>query len=128
MRRGTCVMPDVEAAARSRSVALILFAALAACSVYAIVLGATSALERSVLAAALLVPLALPVPGLLRNDRRTYAWATLCLTPHVVYALMEAVANPGLRAVACAMLLLAMAALVALVAHLRLTRGELTGG
>jgi len=71
----------------------------------------------------LLVPLALPAPGLLRNDRRTYAWATLCLTPHVVYALMEVVANPPLRVLACAMLLLAMAALAALVAHLRLTRG-----
>jgi uncharacterized membrane protein len=115
-------MPDAAAAARSRSVALILFAALAACAAYAIAIGASSTLERSALAALLLVPLALPVPGLVRNDRRTYAWATLCLTPHVVYALMEAVANPPLRAVACAMLLLAMAVLAALVAHLRLSR------
>jgi uncharacterized membrane protein len=117
-------MPDAVAAsaARSRVLVLILFAALAGCAAWAIVRGTSTTLERTFLAGLLLLPLALPLPGLWRNDRRTYAWATLCLTPHVVYAITEAVANPSLRTAAVAMLLLAFAALATLVAHLRLTR------
>ena len=69
------------------------------------------------------MPLALPLPGMLRRRRRTYAWATLCLTPHFVYALTELVANPALRLHAGAMLVLSLALMVALVAYLR-SRGR----
>ena len=37
------------------------------------------------LGAVLLLPLALPLPGILRAQRRTFAWATLCVTPYFVY-------------------------------------------
>jgi uncharacterized membrane protein len=117
-------MPDAVAApaARSRIVVLVLFAALAGCAAWAIVRGTSATLERTFLAGLLLLPLALPLPGLWRNDRRTYAWATLCLTPHVIYGIMEAIANPPLRVIATSLLLLALSALAALIAHLRLTR------
>jgi uncharacterized membrane protein len=116
-------MPDgaVRAAARARAVVLGLLAALVVVIVLALLRPAAPGMLA---AAALLVPLALPLRGLLRRDRRTYAWATLCLTPHFVYALTELVANPPLRLHASAMLMLSLALMVALVAYLRLTRGE----
>jgi uncharacterized membrane protein len=103
-------------------VVLTLFAALGICAAWAVARGASAQLERAVLGIVLLLPLALPIRGLWRNDRRTYAWATLCLTPHVVYAITEAIANGPLRATAVVMLLLAFVTLLALVAHLRNTR------
>ena len=64
------------------------------------------------------------VPGMLARNRRTYAWATLCVTPHFIYALTELVANPSIRVLAASMLVLGLALVVALVAYLRLTRAE----
>lgn len=116
-------MADTGAsAARAGRVALILTGLLALVSVLAIV-----GVERSTVGSwlgigVLLAPLLLAAPGLLRRDRRTFAWATLCLTPHFVFALTELVANPAIRGLAAAMLLLALALVVALVAYLRLTR------
>ena len=78
----------------------------------------------ALLALFLFVPLMLPLSGLLRRRRRTYAWATLCLTPHFVYALTEVVASPALRLHTGAMLVLSLALMVALVAYLRLTRPQ----
>ena len=117
--------PPRSAASRARAVVLALLFALAVVVMFAL-LRSPDAGSRStgLLAAVLLVPLALPLRGLLRRDRRTYAWATLCLTPHFVYALTELVANPALRVHAAAILLLALALMVGLVAYLRLTRGE----
>ena len=115
--------PPRSAASRARAVVLALLFALAVVVVFAL-LRSPDAGSRStrLLAAVLLVPLALPLRGLLRRDRRTYAWATLCLTPHFVYALTELVANPALRVYAAAILLLALALMMGLVAYLRLTR------
>jgi uncharacterized membrane protein len=73
-------------------------------------------------AVALLVPLALPLRGILQWRRRTFAWATLCATPYFIYGTMEAVANPPVRAMAGAILFGSLALFVALVACLRLTR------
>lgn len=73
--------------------------------------------------ALLLAPLLLPLPGLWSGRRRTYAWATLCLTPALVYALTETVANPAARTAAAVALLAVLLAFVALVVHLRATRG-----
>ena len=70
----------------------------------------------------LLAPLLLPLPGLWSGRRRTYAWATLCLTPALVYALTEAVANPAARTATALVLLGVVLAFVGLVAHLRITR------
>ena len=115
------------AAWRARSFVLALLGALAVVVVLALLRsGDGHTRSLTLLAALLLVPLALPLRGLLRGDRRTYAWATLCLTPHFVYALTELVANPPLRVHAAAMLLLSLALMVGLVGYLRLTREEVT--
>jgi uncharacterized membrane protein len=70
----------------------------------------------------LLVPLLLPLPGLLRGQRRTYAWATLCVTPYFIYGLTEVIANPAVRAPAGAILFASLAWFVTLVNYLRVTR------
>jgi uncharacterized membrane protein len=117
--------PPVTPAARARALVLGLLAALALVSVLALLRPADGDLTTlAPLAVFLLVPLALPLPGLLRRHRRTYAWATLCLTPHFVYGLTELIANPPLRAYAAAMLLVALALMVGLVGFLRLTRPQ----
>ena len=110
-------------ASRARSFVLGLLGALVVVVILALLRSADGH-KRSLtlLGAVLLVPLALPLRGLLNRDRRTYAWATLCLTPHFVYALTELVANPPLRPYASAILLLSLALMVGLVAYLRLTR------
>lgn len=74
------------------------------------------------LALAMLVPLLLPVPGLLRSHRRTHAWATLCVVPYFIYGLTEVIANPAVRGTAGAILFASLAQFVALVSFLRLTR------
>jgi uncharacterized membrane protein len=111
-------------AARARLLALVLLAALAIASLWAALAGERSAVAVAVLIVFLVAPLALALPGLWRCDRRTFAWATLCVTPHFVYALTEVVANPAIRLLAAAMLVLALALAIALVAYLRLTRGD----
>jgi uncharacterized membrane protein len=77
---------------------------------------------RFALALLLSAPLWLPVRGLMRGDRRTYAWATLCVIPYFILGVTEAVANPLQRAWAAACLTAALALFVALIAYLRMTR------
>lgn len=79
-------------------------------------------LARTVLAILLAVPLMLPVKGLIRGDRRTYAWATLCVIPYFVLGITEAVANPLQRLWAAACLALALTLFVCLIVFLRVTR------
>jgi len=110
-------------AARARIAAVSLLLVLVTLVVLLIARDASRPAAAASLALFLLLPLLLPLAGLWRGRRRTFAWATLCLTPHFVFALMEIVANPALRAIAAAMLLLATGLMVALVAYLRLTRG-----
>jgi uncharacterized membrane protein len=122
-------MPEVAVttaalATRARAAVLVLLLALLAVVVLLVVRAAPNPLSAGLLALFLLVPLLMPLPGLWRSRRRTYAWATLCLTPHFVFALMELVANPGLRPLAAAMLLLGTGLVIALVAYLRLSRGS----
>jgi len=94
---------------------------LASCVLYA-TLGSGGWPGNLLLAAGLLLPLALPAPGIARYRRRTYAWATLCVTPYFIYGTTEAVANPQVRVAAGAILITSLALFVALVAYLRLTR------
>lgn len=68
------------------------------------------------------LPLWLPVRGLLRGVRRTYAWATLCVIPYFILGVTESFAVPALRLWAGVCLLLALALFVALIAYLRITR------
>ena len=72
----------------------------------------------------LLAPLALPLPGFRRGDRRTYGWATLCVMPGFVYGITESVANPVARGAAGWVLAASLVAFFALVAHLRATRPQ----
>lgn len=75
-----------------------------------------------VLIAALTLPLWIALPRLLAGHRRTYAWMTLAVTPFLVLAVTEAVANPSSRAWAALCLFVAFGLFVMLVGYLRLTR------
>jgi len=108
---------------RARFLSLLLLTALAAVSVRTAFVGEHGAVTFWLLVIVLVVPLALVAPGLLTRNRRTFAWATLCVTPHFIYALTEVVANPPIRALAASILVLSLGLVVALVAYLRLTRG-----
>lgn len=66
-------------------------------------------------------PLLLPLPGLLRGDARTCRWASLTLAPALAWSLTEIVASPASRGFATAAALLAVLALAALVAALRVS-------
>ena len=125
MRDRAAAGPPDMAALRARTLVLTLLSALAVVVVLVLLRSPEGAATSvTLLAVSLLVPLALPLRGLLNRDRRTYAWATLCLTPHFVYGLTELLANPPLRPYAAAMLLLSLALMLALVAYLRLTRPD----
>ena len=115
-------------AERARTAALSQLCALLAIVGLLIVRETTSPLSAGLLALCLLLPLLLPLPGLWQRRRRTYAWATLCLAPHFIFALVEIVANPALRPLAAVVLLLGTGLMVALVAFLRLTREEAVSG
>jgi uncharacterized membrane protein len=101
--------------------------ALATLAMIGVAIGVAATLDASwpgsaLLAAALVLPLLLPLKGLLRGDRRTYAWATLCIAPCFVYGITEVIANSSVRAVAAVILFTSLAHFVALVAYLRVTR------
>jgi uncharacterized membrane protein len=78
----------------------------------------------ALVATGLFIPWLLPLRGLLRGDRRTHAWATLCVAPYFVYGVTETVANPAVRAAAAAILFASFAHFVALVVYLRATRSQ----
>jgi uncharacterized membrane protein len=108
-------------ARRARNFVLACIAILAACVLLA-ALGPGARPGNLLLAAGLLLPLALPLPGIARCRRRTYAWATLCVTPYFIYGTTEVVANPQARVAAGAILLASLALFAGLVSFLRLTR------
>jgi uncharacterized membrane protein len=81
-----------------------------------------SGIGAIIVAAALLIPLALPLPGILRRNRPSFARATLCVTPCLIYGVTESIANPGVRWLAATILLASLLLCAALVAYLRLTR------
>jgi len=62
------------------------------------------------------------LPGLVRGRRRTFAWATLCVAPYLVYGITEVIANPMVRGAAAAILFASLAWFVTLVGYLRLSR------
>jgi uncharacterized membrane protein len=71
---------------------------------------------------ALTLPLWAPLPGIVRRNRRTYAWATLCVIPYFVLGVTEAIANPSARGWAAACLALALGLFADLIGYLRVTR------
>ncbi len=70
------------------------------------------------------MPWCVLLPGLWRGQRRQALWAILLTSPYLAYGLMELLANPGVRMLAAAEVLLAFAVFVAAVAHLRITRPQ----
>jgi uncharacterized membrane protein len=78
----------------------------------------------AVLIVALTLPLLIALPRLLAGHRRTYAWMTLAITPFLIVAITEAVANPAGRAWAGLCLLVAFLLFVMLIAYLRITREQ----
>jgi uncharacterized membrane protein len=111
--------------ARTRMVAqravLATWAALGITVAAAVAL-ASGSTASAVVTAVLFVPWLMPIRGLLRGDRRTHAWATLCVAPYFVYGMTEVIANPVVRVAAALMLGASLAHFVALVAFLRVTR------
>ena len=69
-----------------------------------------------------LLPLAIPLAGLIRRQRRTFAWCSLLTIPYMALGVTELIADPARRALPATLLLLSFAWLVALVAYLRVTR------
>ena len=106
---------------RARALALACAAILAAC-VAAATLRSAGWPANLLWTLLMLVPVAAPLPGLWRGRRRTYAWATLCIAPYLIYGLTEVVANPAVRGAAGAILFASLAWFAALVLYLRLSR------
>jgi uncharacterized membrane protein len=79
---------------------------------------------RLLLCAVLTCPLWAPLRGLMRRDRRTFAWATLCVIPYFILGVTEAVANPARRVWPGLCLALALAVFVLLIAYLRVSGRE----
>jgi uncharacterized membrane protein len=112
---------------RARAFALAAAAVLAVC-VAAASLRSAAWPANLVWTIALLLPLAAPIPGIVRGVRRTYAWATLCVAPYFIYGITEVIANPAVRGAAAAILFASFAWFVTLVAYLRLSRSGPTAG
>jgi uncharacterized membrane protein len=68
------------------------------------------------------VPLLLPLNGLARGRRYTYAWATLFAIPYLAFALTELLVNPQARWVASVSLLLVFAWFCTMILFLRASR------
>ena len=113
---------DLKPLVRARIATVAAAAVLAACVAAA---GLSSGRWPTNLAWTLgmLLPIAAPLPGLLRGSRRTYAWATLCVAPYLVYGVTEIVANPAVRVAAAAILFASLAWFAGLITYLRVSRG-----
>ena len=95
--------------------------ALAIALAVAVVAGQVAA-GRPWIGAALAMPLAIPLPGLVRGKRYTYAWATMLITAYIGLGLVETVASPAGRSWAIATLLLAFGSFLTMVLYLRVSR------
>jgi uncharacterized membrane protein len=71
-----------------------------------------------------LVPVLLPLRGLLAGSRRAHAWATLCVAPYLIAGVTEMIANPALRTFASFITFASLAWFAALIWYLRVTRSE----
>jgi uncharacterized membrane protein len=70
------------------------------------------------------LPLLVPLNGLLRGRRHTYAWATLFAIPYLVFALTELLVNPAARWVAGMSLLLVFGWFCTMILFLRASRAH----
>jgi uncharacterized membrane protein len=75
--------------------------------------------QGAVWAIVLCIPLLLPLRGLLRGERYTYAWATLCVIPYFIVGTTESIADPRGRGWAAACLTISLALFAALIVFIR---------
>jgi uncharacterized membrane protein len=68
------------------------------------------------------LPLLVPLNGLVRGKRYTYAWATLFAIPYLAFAMTELLVNPQARWVAGLSLLLIFAWFCTMILFLRASR------
>jgi len=67
------------------------------------------------------LPLFAPLYGLLRGDRYTYSWATLCVLPYFIVGVTEAVSDPSIRLWANTLLGASLVWFFAMISFLRVT-------
>jgi uncharacterized membrane protein len=60
----------------------------------------------------------------MRRDRRTYAWATLCVIPYFILGVTEALANPERRLWSGLCLAFALLLFSTLILYLRVTNPQ----
>jgi uncharacterized membrane protein len=70
------------------------------------------------------LPLLVPLSGLVRGRRHTYAWATLFAIPYLAFALTELLVNPAARWVAAMSLLLVFGWFCTMILFLRVSRAQ----
>jgi uncharacterized membrane protein len=122
IRRDSSAAPAARVARRLQLVALVCVIALAVLTMGWLSATGVSTI-KVVIATIIVVPLLFAWPRLRAGERRTYAWTTLAIIPFFVLALTEAIANPAARAWAGTCLIVALLSFVALIGHLRATRG-----
>lgn len=106
---------------RWRLAAVVLDVALIAL-VSAWLLSTAFSARRLLLAVLFTLPLWAPLRGLVRGERRTHAWATLCVIPYFILGITETIANPANRGWTGTCLALALMLFVGLIGYLRVTR------
>jgi uncharacterized membrane protein len=115
--------PHSAALANRLRTAVLVLLAVVGLLVSASLLRVASGAAAIALIALLLLPLALPLRGIVRGHPRASAWGTLCVTPYIVYGLTETIANPATRILSAAVLFTSLALFVLLVAQLRVGKG-----
>ncbi len=73
---------------------------------------------------ALLAPLLIPFPGLIKGKPQTVKWTLLLLTPYLAYTFMESIANPAARLWTIVTLAVLFMLMVSLVFYLRFVDRE----
>jgi uncharacterized membrane protein len=106
--------------ARLRTLILTLILALIAVVILWRLAGGVTAI-RVAACVVLTCPLWAPVRGIVRGNRKTYAWATLCVIPYFILGVTEAVANPERRLWPALCLALALILFGTLILYLRVT-------
>jgi len=107
-----------ERAARTRRIVICLWMLLVVSIVVWPFTGGGIGLATTAIA---LLPLFLPLPGLVHGERRTLRWSPLTLAPALALALTEILVNAPARTPAILTLALILAAFAATIAALRVS-------
>jgi len=82
--------------------------------------------ERSLFMILLVVPLLVPLHGMLKNNLHTYKWASMLCCLYFVHGVMESWANPAARWLAISELTLSLSWFVFSIAWIKVHRAEIT--